>query len=75
MQKPSKPPVATTLAAFHELAARRGDGLHPRFLEALAKTGAASGPPAPSQQSNENIVRLEFVSKSRSGAKKQASSV
>jgi hypothetical protein len=60
MSNPPKFPVGPTVAAFHEIAARRGDGLHPLLLEALGRSGQVSGPPRPSEQSDENIIRLDF---------------
>ncbi|WP_133192623.1 hypothetical protein [Labrenzia sp. 011] len=48
------------LLSFHALAAARGDGLHPRLAEVLARSGSVSGPPLPSMQSDENIVRPQF---------------
>jgi len=50
------------LLAFQAIAAARGDGLHPLLAEALAKTGSVSGPPAASEQTDDNVVRLEFGS-------------
>ncbi len=47
---------------FHAIAAARGDGLHPRLAEALARTGRVSGPPASSEQTGENVVRPVFGS-------------
>lgn len=46
--------------SFHAVAAERGDGMHPLLLEALSKSGSVSGPPAPSEQNNGNVVRLDF---------------
>lgn len=49
----------TTCASFHECAARRGDGIHPRLLEALVKTGTAAGPTAQPEQRDNNVSQLD----------------
>ena len=54
----SRYPKNTSSATFSSLGASRGDGLHPLLLQALSKTGSVSGPPAPSLQSTDNIVRF-----------------
>jgi len=55
-------PIGRSLNAFHNLAAQRGDGLHPALLEALSKSGSVSGPPAKRDQTADNVVRGSFGS-------------
>lgn len=62
MSKSLRPPVGASMNAFHEMAARRGDGLHPLLLEALAKSGPISGPPADTEKNDENVIRVQFGS-------------
>jgi len=57
---PQPPNPSTTVSAFHAIAAARGDGLHPRLLEALAKSGRVSGPPKPSEHCDDNVVQASF---------------
>ncbi|MEM9633903.1 MAG: hypothetical protein AAGA50_21410 [Pseudomonadota bacterium] len=54
------PDAGTTMSSFHAMAAKRGDGLHPLLLQAFAKTGSVSGPPAPSEQTDDNVVVVDF---------------
>ncbi len=49
--------LPSSLIAFNSFAAARGDGLHPRLAEALAKTGPVSGPPL-SSETAANVVRV-----------------
>jgi hypothetical protein len=51
-------PEINTYASFQAIAAKRGDGMHPLLLVALAKSGTVSGPPAASEQNNDNVVQL-----------------
>ncbi|MEM5580951.1 MULTISPECIES: hypothetical protein [unclassified Roseibium] len=51
------------VSAFHEIAALRGDGLHPLLLQALGRTGQVSGPPKPSEQTGENVIRPDFAAR------------
>ncbi|MET1413974.1 hypothetical protein ABVF61_17010 [Roseibium sp. HPY-6] len=53
-------PASGSINSFHELAAQRGDGLHPLLREALAKSGSVSGPPADSEKNNANVVPVQF---------------
>lgn len=55
-------PIGCSLNAFHDLAAQRGDGLHPALLEALAKSGSVSGPPADRDQNADNVIKGRFGS-------------
>lgn len=55
-------PTGRSLNAFHNLAAQRGDGLHPALLEALAKSGSVSGPPAQRDQNADNVIKGSFGS-------------
>lgn len=59
-------PASGSINSFHELAAQRGDGLHPLLREALAKTGSVSGPPAESEKSNANVIPVQFGKRSSS---------
>ena len=65
MLMPSLPrqPIATTFSGFHDIAASRGDGLHPLLLEALCKSGTVSGPPVSTQQNLNNVVHPDFSRK------------
>ncbi len=56
-------PIGRSANAFHDLAAQRGDGLHPALLEALSKSGSVSGPPAKKDQGADNVIRGSFGSK------------
>lgn len=56
-------PIGRSLNAFHNLAAQRGDGLHPALLDALSKSGSVSGPPAIRDQTADNIIKGDFASK------------
>jgi hypothetical protein len=58
-------PESVSYASFHSIAAARGDGVHPLLLQALAKSGSVSGPPAPSEQNDENVVQLVFGRKEK----------
>lgn len=58
--KDHNPNSSGGLPGFHSLAAARGEGLHPLLAAALAKTGSVAGPPLPSEQSDDNVVRLDF---------------
>ncbi|CTQ52654.1 hypothetical protein LP7551_01174 [Roseibium album] len=51
-------PESDSYASFHAIAAKRGDGMHPLLLQAFAKSGSVSGPPAPSKKNDENVVQL-----------------
>ena len=53
-------PIGRSLNAFHNLAAQRGDGLHPALLEALSKSGSVSGPPAKRDQTADNVIKGSF---------------
>jgi len=64
MSHPPQTPIATTISGFHDLAAQRGDGLHPLLLQALAKSGSVSGPPVPSEKNDETVVRVDFTARS-----------
>lgn len=55
-------PIGRSLNAFHNLAAQRGDGLHPALLEALSKSGSVSGPPAARDQNTDNVIKGRFGS-------------
>ncbi|MHA7774248.1 hypothetical protein [Roseibium sp. M-1] len=66
MSQPPKPSVGTTIAGFHAMATSRGDGLHPQLLAALGKSGSVSGPPAPSECTDENVVTIDFAANQRS---------
>lgn len=57
------------MTGFHAIAAARGDGLHPLLAQALAKTGSVSGPPAPSLQSDDNVLRIDFGEAGQTGRK------
>ncbi|WP_420335877.1 hypothetical protein [Roseibium sp.] len=57
-------PAGRSIYAFHDLAAQRGDGLHPALLEALSKSGSVSGPPARRDQNTDNVIRGSFGSQS-----------
>lgn len=54
------PPISGSLNAFHDIAAQRGDGLHPKLREALAKTGSVSGAPAASEVDDRNVITVQF---------------
>ena len=71
MTRPLYPETGTTIASFHAMAAARGDGLHPRLLEVFQKTGPVSGPPAPSEQTDENVVSVDFGNRAGSPATKR----
>ncbi|QDG79143.1 hypothetical protein [Labrenzia sp. PHM005] len=60
MSKPSQPSLPSTLISFHEAAAARGDGLHPKLAAALAKTGTVSGPPARPSALPNNVIKVTF---------------
>lgn len=72
MPNPSTPPTATTLSGFNEIAARRGDGLHPLLLAALTKFGSVSGPPPLSEQTGENVVKVDFAAEGASKTRSKA---
>lgn len=69
MPREPQPSVATNLIMFNEIAAARGDGLHPRIGEALMKTGRVSGPPAKSPEISENIIKIVFSDTNKSARK------
>ncbi|MBO9420697.1 hypothetical protein J7481_14430 [Labrenzia sp. R4_2] len=52
-------PLPSSFIAFNSFAGSRGDGLHPRLAEALAKTGSVSGPPL-SSETADNVIRVCF---------------
>ncbi len=62
MRMPKRPKdlIGGTYSSFHDLAAQRGDGLHPLILQALSKSGSVSGPPRPSEQNDDMIVPVDF---------------
>ncbi|WP_299480423.1 hypothetical protein [uncultured Roseibium sp.] len=53
-------PASGSINLFQELAAQRGEGLHPFLLEALAKTGSVSGPLADSETNSANVIPVQF---------------
>ncbi|MEP1574107.1 hypothetical protein [Roseibium album] len=64
MSRPINVTAGGSITAFHDIAALRGDGLHPKLLEALAKTGTVSGPRAENTTSDRNIIPVDFASRS-----------
>jgi hypothetical protein len=71
MFKSQDPVAGTTLSSFHSMAAKRGDGLHPLLLQAIARTGSVSGPPALCEQSDDNVVVVDFQRSADSNAPKR----
>jgi len=72
MSQPPKSSLGMTIAGFHDLAAGRCDGLHPLLLAALRKSGSVSGPPAPSEFTDKNVVRVDFSVQRASGNRDRA---
>lgn len=60
MPKRPKDLIGETYSSFHDLAAKRGDGLHPLILQALSKSGNVAGPPRPSEQTDDMVVSVDF---------------
>lgn len=71
MSKPPDSTVAKTVTGFNDIAAQRGDGLHPLLLQALTRFGSVSGPPPKLAQNDDTVVHADFsktdTSRARSG--------
>lgn len=69
MSRFSGPPAGGPITSFHDVAARRGDGLHPLLREALCKSGTVSGPPADSGVQDNKVVPLRTGQSASTGSR------